>query len=352
MLVYRGVIKALILAGGFGRELLPLTINLPKPLLPVGNFPLLLFQIYQLKKAGITEVVLSLPYQPRKIHQIFQDGTNFGVILRYHVESTPVGTAGALKVARNLIENTTVVINGDILAEIPLKRLLTSHRTNDAVVTIGTSSVGNPQAYGTVEVDAQGRVTRFIERPRGKQVRTNTINAGVYILEPEVLDWIPSGQPSFFERDLFPVLIDQKAPFFASDLKSYWTEITRPDNYLQSNMDFLDSKISLPHFAAFPKQHHSPDSSLVKVDTTSFIDKQCVIKSGTQIKHSVIGNNCRIEEETTIRNSVLWPGCRIQRGAIVSGSIVGRGCIIGEKSHVYAGNILGDKSLLTSYSKT
>ncbi|RPI29061.1 MAG: NDP-sugar synthase [Acidobacteria bacterium] len=344
--------KAIILAGGLSSGLVPLTINTPKPLLPIGNYPLILFQVNQLKKAGIKEIILSLSYQPRLIEEILKDGSNFGLILRYHVEATPLGTAGAFKVAEHLIDDTTLVLNGDVLSEMAFEVCLDTHRKRRGLVTIATCSVANPRSYGAVEVDQEGRVIGFVERPRGKAVRNNTINAGVYVLEPEVLQWIPRDRPFFFEKDLFPVLLERRVPFFARAVGEYWREITRPYSYLQSNMDFLDKRVSIPQFHGYQKENHPPGNPEVVVDDASLFDEQCMIKPGAQIVHSVIGSNCRIEEGAIVRNSVLWPGCRIQRNAFVSGSILGRGCTIGEGSLVYAGNILGDKSSLTSYCRT
>ncbi len=344
--------KALILAGGLSSGLVPLTVNTPKPLLPIGNFPLILYQVSQLKKAGIAEIILSLSYQPGLIREILDDGSNFGLLLRYHVESTPLGTAGAFKVAEHLIDETTLVLNGDVLSEMAFEQCLETHRKHGGPVTIATCSVANPRSYGAVGVNKQGRVTAFIERPRGKEARNNTINAGVYVLEPDVLQWIPKDRPCFFEKDLFPILLDRGIPLFARSVGEYWREITRPYNYLQSNMDLLDKRISIPQFHGYRKENHRPDNPRAEVDDASLIDEQCMIKPGAQIFHSVIGNNCRIEEGAIVRNSVLWPGCRIQRNAFVSGSILGRGCTIGEGSLVYAGNILGDKSCLSSHSRT
>mgnify|MGYP000907085812 CR=1 FL=1 len=344
--------KALILAGGLSSGLLPLTINTPKPLLPIGNYPLILFQVNQLKKAGITEIILSLSYQPRLIQDILGDGSNFGLLLRYHVESTPLGTAGAFKVAENLIDDTTIVLNGDILSEMAFDECLDTHRKYKGLVTIAACSVANPRSYGVVEVDDKGRVTGFIEKPRGRAIRANTINAGVYVLEPDVLQWIPRDRPFFFEKDLFPILLERRVPFFARAVGEYWREITRPYNYLQSNMDFLDKRISEPQFHGFRKQNHCPQNPEVQVKGESLIDERCMIKQGAEIDHSVVGAHCRIEEGAVVRNSVLWPGCRIGRKAFVSGSILGRGCTIGEGSLVHAGNILGDKTSLTSYCRT
>ncbi|RPJ80921.1 MAG: nucleotidyltransferase family protein [Acidobacteria bacterium] len=164
--------KALILSGGLSSGLVPLTINTPKPLLPIGNYPLILFQVSQLKKAGITEIILSLSYQPRLIRDILDDGSNFGVLLRYHVESTPLGTAGAFKVAEHLVDGTTLVLNGDILSEMAFEQCLETHRKHGGPVTIATCSVANPRSYGVVGVGKQGRVTAFhreASRQRGAE---------------------------------------------------------------------------------------------------------------------------------------------------------------------------------------
>ncbi|HSR68351.1 MAG TPA: NDP-sugar synthase [Acidobacteriota bacterium] len=346
------VTKALILLGGDSGELLPLTAHTPKPLLPVGNLPLLLFQLQRLKDAGVTEVVLSLSYFPRKIRSMLEDGSRFGMLVRYRVEDQPMGTAGAVKLAETILEGTTLVLNGDVLIERPLQELLKRHARRKSALTIGTCRVTNPQAYGIVEVDAKKRVSGFVERPRGKQVRTNRINAGLYILEPEVLGRIPEGRACFFETDVFPALLEEgKVEMHALDVGQDWLEITRPAAYLQSNMDFLDGKIAPPRFAAFQRTHHKPRHESGQVDEFSRVDEKCVLKKDVRVVHSVIGANCRLEEGAFIRNSVLWPGCRIQREAVVSGAVLGRGCQIGERAFVRAGAILGDKTSVSAYSR-
>lgn len=351
MLASGTVIKALILAGGSGNELRPLTIHTPKPMLPVGNLPLLLYQIERIKRAEITEFILSISYPPRTIHSVMKEGDLFGILLRYHVESSPLGTAGAFLRAKNLIDDTTVILNGDVLAEFPLRKMLEAHKKRRAMVTIGTCQVSNPQAYGTVEVDKQGLVIKFAERPRGKEVKTNRINAGIYIVERSILKMIPKQEPCFFETGLFPQLLQSGKRVLAFDIGQDWLEITRPASYLQSNMDLLEGRIRPPRFAAYPMRRLSPSEHQGSVDDRSLIGENCVIKPGARIFHSVLGANCRIEEGALIRNSVLWPGCRIQKGAAVSGTVLGKGCQIGEGAQLRSGNILGDKSLITDFSR-
>lgn len=351
MLASGGVIKGLILAGGRGDELRPLTMHTPKPMLPIGNLPLLLYQLDRFKQAGITEIILSLFYPPRMIHSALGEGDRLGIVLRYHVESSPLGTAGAFRQAKHLIDDTTVILNGDVLAEFSLAELLEAHRRRRASLTMATCRVSNPKAYGAVEADEQGLVSRFVERPRGKQVKTNRINAGVYVVEPENLHMIPKHEPCFFETDLFPQLLDSGARVLAHDIGQTWMDITRPASYLQSNMELLDGRITPPQFAAYPQQHQPPADTGVSIDDASLVGENCVIKRDVRILHSVIGAKCRIEAGAQVRNSVLWPGCRIQKGALVSGTVLGRGCQVGEGAYLRSGSILGDKTMVAAYSR-
>lgn len=343
--------KALILAGGSGSDLLPLTLHLPQPMLPIGNYPLVLFQLQQLKRGGCREVILSLPYPPRQIKPSLGEGGRLGMVLRYSIESSPQGTAGAFRHVRNLIEGTTVILNGDVLSSFPLSEMLDDHARRGALVTIGTCRVPNPHAFGIVETDADGRVTGFVERPRGRRVKNNRINAGVYAVEPELLEIIDPSGPSFFETDLFPELVRQRREIVAFEIGQDWTEITRPANYLQSNMDFLEGRIERPSFAAFPPAPSPKLDKSISLDSNTIVADNCVLKSRVRVVQSVIGANCRLEEGAFIRNSVLWPGCTLGKGAVVSGSVLGRGCQIGQGCYLRAGNILGDKTVITAFSR-
>lgn len=351
MLASEGMIKGLILEGGEHSGMLPLTLNTPKPLLPIGNIPLLLYQIHQFKKAGITEIILSLSYQPRKVRDVFGDGGRFGVVLRYVVESTPVGTAGAVKKAAHLIDDTVVVINGDILCETPIRRIIEFHRAKKSQLTVAAAQVENPRPYGAIEIGKGDRVKAFREKPRGRTVASNSINAGIYVLETTVLDEISADVPTSFETDIFPRASAGGSKFYAASISEYWVELTRPDNYLKANLDFLDGRLAAPEFAAMPKQHHPPSDSTVNC-VRSFIDEGCTIKAGARIEHSVVGSNCRIEEDVYLRNSVVWPGARLEKSAFISGSVLGRVCQIGESSRLTKGSLFGDRSVLTGFSRS
>ena len=219
------MIKALILAGGKGARLRPLALHIPKPIVPLANIPFLFFQIDHIKRAEITEIILSLSYQPRKITDIFGDGMNYGVTMRYTHEDLPRGTAGAFKAAENLIDDTTMVLNGDILTDTDLLDVLQYHRSKKAEATIVMARVMNPVGYGLVETDPEGRVVRFTEKPPEDEVTGDTINAGIYILERSVLERIPAEGAQSFEREIFPAMVQEGAQVYSYLTHGYWQDI-------------------------------------------------------------------------------------------------------------------------------
>src|SRR5262245_10878437 len=217
--------KGLILAGGKGTRLRPLTINTPKPVVPVANSPFLLYQIDLMRSAGIDEIILSLSYQPRKIEDLLKDGSDYGVWIRYAFEGTPLGTGGAFKNAEEHIDSTAVVFNGDVLTDIDLSAVIALHRAQRAVATIVLTPVENPSAYGLVETTSEGWIQRFIEKPGPDEITCNTINAGIYVLEPSVLKYMPKGEPYSFERGLLPTLLEHKETVLSFISTNYWIDI-------------------------------------------------------------------------------------------------------------------------------
>jgi NDP-sugar pyrophosphorylase family protein len=345
--------QSIILAGGKGTRLRPLTVYTPKPIVPFANRPFLLYQIEILKRAGIADITLSLNYQPDKIEHLLGYGLEHGVNLRYITEPAPMGTGGAYKYASEGINETTVVFNGDILTDIDIKKVIEFHKKNKATATIVLTPVENPSAYGLVETDADGKVLRFLEKPKGAELAnltTNNINAGIYILEPEVLDLIPEGENYSFEYNVFPDLLKNEKPFFAYILdKNYWRDIGTPESYLNAHHDFLRGKIK---GFAIEKAENSEISHTSNIDKFSVIGKDCVIKPNARITNSVIGEGVHIEEKAIIENSVIWAHTRINSAAEIRGAIIGRGCHIGRNAIVNTGAVLGDKTSLTDYTKT
>ena len=343
--------QALILAGGKGTRLRPLTVYTPKPVVPICNRAFLLYQIDTLRRAGIKDITLSLSYQPLKIEQQLGDGSDYGVQIKYTVEPQPMGTAGAYKFAEDLIRERTVVFNGDILTDLDLEAVMREHEERKALATIVLTPVENPSSYGLVETEPDGRVRRFLEKPKADEISVNTINAGTYILEPQVLDFIPAGENYSFEYGLFPDLLRRDAPFYAhTSTDAYWIDIGTPARYLQAHQDLLRGRVRR---VETPTRLGNFDAATAaEIDSLSMIGDECTIKPGAQIVNSVLGAGCYIEEKARIEDSVIWPHTRVGAGAQVSSAIVGRGCHIGRAAQVGAGSVLGDKSSLTDYTLT
>ena len=341
--------KGLILAGGKGTRLRPLTINTPKPVVPVANSPFLLYQIDLMRSAGIEEIILSLSYQPRKIEDLLKDGSDYGVWIRYAVEGTPLGTGGAFKNAEENINSTTVVFNGDVLTALDLSAVIALHRERGAVATLVLTPVDNPSAYGLVETNADGWVQRFVEKPGPDEITCNTINAGIYVLEPSVLNYMPKGEAYSFERGLFPTLLEHKEPVLSFVLDKYWIDIGTPQKYLEVHHDILSRKFMSQRVSKSALDRASLPAGAA-VDEKSIIGKDVTIRGGVRIENSVIGKNCKIDEGAQIIDSVIWSGNTIDADARISKSIIGKGCYIGRSAIVRPGVVLGDKTVVTDYS--
>jgi NDP-sugar pyrophosphorylase family protein len=342
--------KGLILAGGKGTRLRPLTLNTPKPIVPVANAPFLLYQLDLMMSAGIAEVILSLSYQPRKIEDLLQDGTDYGIGIRYAVEGTPLGTGGAFKNAEEYIDSTTVVFNGDVLTGVDLPAVIRKHRDAGAVATLVLTPVDNPTAYGLVETESDGSVRRFLEKPGPDEVTCNTINAGVYVLEPSVLQYMPKNEPYSFERGLFPTLLERKERVVSFILDKYWIDIGTPKKYLEVHHDILAGKFSSKRVPSSAIDRSALPSD-VSVDARSIIDTDVTLRSGVRIENSVIGKNCKIEEGAHIIDSVIWPGNTLDAGSHVQGAIIGKGCYVGRSVTLRHGSVLGDKTVATDFSQ-
>ena len=351
--------KAILLAGGKGTRLRPLTIHTPKPIVPIFNRPFLHYQIDLLRQVPeIDEVILSLNYQPRRVEDVFGDGSDIGIKIRYVVEPAPLGTAGAIKYAGDRLTESVVVFNGDVLTQIDLGALIALHRERRARATIVLTPVDNPTAYGLVETDPDGNVRRFIEKPRPEDITTNHINAGIYVLEPDTFDRIPSDVPWSIERSYFPSLIERKETFVAHVYDGYWIDIGTPEKYMQVHRDIMDGRYQSEPFRSLGGSRISiaEDAKIEEgatIEGPCFIDEGVLVKAGARIgPYSVIGRQCLIEEEALVEGSILWQDTRISQNAVVRNSVLGRHCHIGRGVLVEGGAVLGDKSALTDFTRT
>ncbi len=295
--------RAVVLVGGFGTRLRPLTLSVPKPMLPVGHVPIIQRLIANLVRGGVTEVTLALGFKPEPFLHAFPDGTCAGATLRYAVEPRPLDTAGAIRFAADAagIDDTFVVVNGDILTDLDIGALVAFHIDRAAQATLHVIAVDDPSSFGVVALDADGRVARFVEKPTPGTEPTNLINAGTYVLEPSVLDHIPAGQKLSIERSTFPAIVGTGGLFaFATD--DYWIDTGTPELYLQANLDIAASR--------------RPN------DTCHAVADGAFVAATATITDSLVAANVMVAAGATVTGSVLLDGARVGQHANVSGSVV------------------------------
>jgi mannose-1-phosphate guanylyltransferase len=331
--------KAVILVGGEGTRLRPLTCNTPKAIVPILNRPFLEHLIHYLKKHGITEVILAIGYLPDPIQDCLGDGSQLSVRVRYVMEDTPLGTAGAVKNAESFLHEPFLVFNGDILTEIDLTAMIRRHQETKSKVSIALTPVDNPTIYGVVETDVRGMVRRFVEKPGWDEVTTNMINAGIYILEPEILAQIPSSTRSMFEHDIFPSLLANGEPILGYPSDAYWIDIGTPEKYLKAHHDLLLNQGN----GHVQTEGESQIHQAATIEGPVMIAEGCVIAEYARIKGpAVLGPRCRVDNGAIIEGGVLWDGVNVRKMAELKNCVVGSGSQIQEGCYIPEGCVLGD----------
>lgn len=329
--------KAVILVGGEGTRLRPLTCKTPKAIVPILNRPFLEHLLGYLKKHRVTDAILAMGYLPDPIQNCLGDGTQFGVRLTYLVEESLLGTAGAVKNAEPFLDGPFVVFNGDILTEIDLTTMMKRHEEIKPKVSIALTPVDNPTIYGVVETDARGMVQRFVEKPSWDKVTTNMINAGIYIMEPEVLAYIPKSTPSMFENYLFPRLLEMGESILSYPSDAYWIDIGTPEKYLQANHDLLLRRGD----RAIQTEGESQIHATAQVEGPVLIAEGCIISEGAKLKGpTVLGPSCQIGYGAVVEGAVLW------HHSIVGEKAVLRNCIVCSHSYVDQGGQVLDNCVL------
>ncbi|MFQ6122223.1 MAG: sugar phosphate nucleotidyltransferase [Dehalococcoidales bacterium] len=321
-------LKAVILVGGEGTRLRPLTYGVPKAMMPVLNRPFLEHLVAYLREFGIKDIILALSYLAESIQDYFGDGSNLGVQLTYSVESSPLGTAGAVKNIEQYLNSTFAVLNGDIFTDLDIADMLTFHRQKGAKATIALTWVDNPCAFGVVETTDDGRVQRFVEKPSPDQVTSNWINAGIYILEPEALKYVPAGSHYMFERGLFPLLLDLGEPVYGYHFSGYWLDMGTPEKYLCLNCDLLSLKAKSTLTSGLSKDEVCCDKEATihpsaQITGPVIIDSGCQISQRVRIKGPVIiGTDCHVGEGARLERVILWRGVNIGAGTVLKRCVV------------------------------
>lgn len=349
--------KSVILAGGEGTRLRPLTLQLPKPVVPVLDRPFLQYQLDLLASAGVRDVVFSVAYQPDRVRRVFGDGSTIGRNILYAIEETPLGTGGAVRNAWPHLDELTVVFNGDVLTDVDLPRVVAEHRASGAVATIVLYPVPNPAAYGLVEFDGSSRVTRFLEKPKPEEITTDTINAGIYVLDSRALDLIPPGVNHSIERGFFPALLQRGDLVRAYVHRGYWIDIGTPEKYLQVHADLLDGRfplaIAVPEHG--PRAFVDPAATVAegaRIEGPCYVGPGCRIEPGAVVgPGAVLTRDVRLAPGSRVESSVLWAGCTVGAEARVRGALLASNVAVGAHAQVGPGACLGEDARIPDHSR-
>lgn len=328
--------RAVVLVGGEGTRLRPLTFTTPKPLLPIANRPFLEWQLSWLGSHGVKEVVLSVGYLPDGFSTRFPDGRFDGVELGYAVESEPLGTAGGIRFAAEGTRERFVVCNGDVLTTLDLDAMVRFHDEHDAEATISLTRVEDPSAFGVVPTRPGGEVVAFVEKPPPGQAPTDWINAGTYVLEPSVLDLVPPRLHVSIERETFPQLLERGRRLFAMHSDAYWLDIGTPEKYLQAHRDVLAGRLGGPPAPdAVEREPGVWVQGDVDVEPGAMLEAPVLlgpgtrVASGARVAGSVLGASCEVGHGARVLRSVLLDGARLERDAEAVDSVLGAGAVLG-----------------------
>src|SRR6476619_1483077 len=348
--------KAVVMAGGEGTRLRPLTSNQPKPMVPIVGKPCMEHILDLLRRHGMNEVVVTLAFMPQAIRTYFGGGESLEMDVDYSVEEQPLGTAGSVKLAERRLDETFLVISGDALCAVDLTALVDAHKAKGAAVTIGLKSVENPLEFGIVVTDEEGRVERFLEKPSWGQVFSDTINTGIYVLEPEVLRHVPTDRPYDFSKELFPYLLEMGRPLYGYVMDGYWQDIGNLDQFRQANYDALDGAVGLniPGIRLRGKVWLGEGvelDDLEQIEAPAFIGNYARIGPGATVApYSVLGASVTLREQARTSRSVVDSSTYIGRSAVLEGAVVGRSCDIGAHVLIQEGAAIGDEVALGAQS--
>ena len=332
-------LKAIIMAGGEGSRLRPLTCDCPKPMLRLMGRPLMEYAVELLKRHGIREIAATLGYLPDAITDYFGDGGEMGVQLHYYIETTPLGTAGSVKRARDFLSETFIVLSGDGVTDIDLSAALRFHREKRALATLVLRQSAHPQEYGMVVTGADGRILSFHEKPGRGDVYSDKINTGIYILEPELLNRIPDGGCYDFGHDFFPALLAEDLPVYGYTAEGYWCDVGDVAAYLRVHADALDGRIRLNGLV--PCNGGAP----CHIEEPVYIAPGATIDPSAHIgPYSVIGEGCNVAAGAGVKHSILFCGARAERGAQLRGCIAGTDAVIGEDAQLFEESVVGTRS--------
>ena len=357
------MIKAVLMAGGKGSRIRPLTLSRPKPLIPVANRPMIEYIIEKIRNSGYDELVVTISYLKSQIKTLLQkDYPDMNI--KYSVEKTPLGTAGGVKNASKYIDDTFFVLSGDVLVDVDLNKLLHFHKKNNAIATMVLTPVDNPSHFGIAVLDDKNQIVKFLEKPSPHEVFSKIANTGTYVLEPEIFDYIKTKKGEVdFSQDIFPQLIEDEAGIYGYVLKDYWNDVGRPQTYLQANYDVLNKKIKPePRGKKLAEgvgrlgdmwigKEVEIENKVRIIGPVVIGDGCCIEKNCVLGRNMVMGDNVHLEKNSTIKGSVIFPDSTIKEGSYLKDCIVDSGCTIEKRSFIERGAILGSHVHLGSFSR-
>ena len=341
--------KGLIMAGGEGTRLRPITCTKPKPMVQILGRPVMEYIIELMKNSGISDIAITLMYMPHEIIDHFGDGSDFGVNLTYFIEDTPLGTAGSVKAAQDFLNDTFIIISGDSLTDIDISDAINFHHQKNAEASIVLKSVENPLEYGIVITDSDNKIIRFLEKPNWSEVFSDTANTGIYILNPSVLDLIPPNERYDFSKDLFPKMLSSGNQMYGYAADGYWCDIGDLSAYKQCQFDILDKKVNIDtkiteNNGVFMRKNIQchPGSTIVG---PCYIGNDVTISGNARIlPYSLIGDNCIISGGASIKKSIVSNNVTIGKHAQIRGAIIGQGACIGAHTTAFEGSVVGSRS--------
>lgn len=342
------------MAGGEGTRLRPLTCDIPKPMVPILNKPVMEYTIKLLKKYKINDIAVTMAYLPSVITDYFGTGEDWGVRLNYFTEEVPLGTGGSVKNAEEFLDNTFIVISGDALTDLDILKVVEFHKAKNSKATLVLKKESIPLEYGVIITDENERIIRFLEKPSWGEVFSDTINTGIYILEPEVLGYYKKGENFDFSKDLFPKLLRDGVPMYGYVTGDYWSDIGDLSSYTQAQFDILDGKVELEIESRQQEEGIWVDEGVkiggkVKIEPPVFIGKNCIIKNSCNVHpYTIIGENCEIDEKSSLKRSILWKNVRLGKNCQLRGTVVCSDVSIKNKVNLFENSVVGKGSVLSS----
>ncbi|MFQ5919473.1 MAG: sugar phosphate nucleotidyltransferase [Thermoplasmata archaeon] len=348
--------KAVVLAGGYGTRLRPLTETMPKPLLPVAGEPCIDYVLRSLASAGFREIIVATSYMSDRVIKRIGDGLDYDASILYSFEAAPAGTAGAVKTLEDFVDGTFVVASGDVLADVNLRKLFEGHTERGALATMALTRAEDTRQFGVVEVDAEGRLVRFQEKPAPEEAFSDLINAGIYVLEPEVLGFVPKRKAFDFSKDLFPLLLEKGEALYGLELEGLWMDIGRPEDLLRASLEVIRQT----GMEAVPEGVKSEGRVLispaaqikegVEIQGPSYVGPGAILSKGARVVRSCVYDGVFLDRDVDMRDSIVMEGSHIGWRSRVRGSILATACRVDEDVEIID-SVLGDEMHVRAHSR-